>query len=54
MQDSTTIGVRMPRWMYEALLELKEKNEDDLSLSAIVRGILREHLKPKKTNGRRK
>jgi hypothetical protein len=49
--ESVYIGVRVPRETYDALVKIRKTHEHDMSLSAIVRSILRQYIR--KSNGRK-
>lgn len=52
--ETVYIGVRVPRDTYDALVDIKKNHEEQPTLSAVVRGILRQYLRSKKKSGKRR
>ena len=54
--ETVYIGLRVPRETYDALTRLKKSDDHDMTLSAVVRHILRQYLREsrQRKNGRKK
>jgi hypothetical protein len=54
MEATRYIGVRIPQDTYDALVDMQKSREEQPTLSAVVRGILRQYIRSKKKNGRKR
>jgi hypothetical protein len=53
--DTRYIGVRVPQETYDALVDIQKNHDHEMTLSSVIRSILRQYLrKTSRRNGRKR